>query len=270
MPAAALSRVGTRVVESGPGGGQELAAGVWQKLEALPDPRSRRGRIYPLARLVAVALCAFTAAGNGRLTAAGQWIKRASRQDLARLHTPWDPMAGRYRAPDEKTIRVVLDRLVSKKNAVHRGRQTQPAAAARPGQCPALAAGAGRQRNPGEGARPRRDPHLEGRPRRRPGLPARPPGHQDHPLAAGRRRRPTWPPSAPPSSRPSKTPATCTSPKAAATTPPPPKPSTSTASINPMNSQCRCRQAPGTQGLQPAAVIRRGRSRGSLAGPPVN
>ena len=111
MPAMALSRVGARVVESGPDGGQELAAGAWQKLEALPDPRSPRGRVYPLACLVAVALCAFTAAGNDRLTAVGQWIGRASQQDLARLRAPWDPMAGRYRVPDEKTIRVVLDRL---------------------------------------------------------------------------------------------------------------------------------------------------------------
>jgi predicted transposase YbfD/YdcC len=110
MPAMALSRVGARVVESGPGG-QVLAAGAWQKLEALPDPRSPRGRIYPLACLVAIALCAFTAAGNDRLTAVGQWISRASQQDLARLRAPWDPMAGRYRTPDEKTIRVVLDRL---------------------------------------------------------------------------------------------------------------------------------------------------------------
>jgi predicted transposase YbfD/YdcC len=114
MPAMALSRVGSRVVESGPGGGQVLAAGAWQKLEALPDPRSRQGRVYPLACLVAVALCAFTAAGNDRLTAVGQWIGRASQDDLARLHAPWDPMAGRYRAPDEKTIRVVLDRLDSR------------------------------------------------------------------------------------------------------------------------------------------------------------
>ena len=110
MPALALSRVGARVVESGPDG-QELAAGAWQKLEELPDPRSPRGRIYPLACLVAVAVCAFTAAGNDRLTAVGQWISRASQQDLARLRAPWDPMAGRYRAPDEKTIRVLLDRL---------------------------------------------------------------------------------------------------------------------------------------------------------------
>src|SRR5213592_4489280 len=111
MPALALSRAGARVVESGPGGGQELAADAWQKLEALPDPRSPRGRIYPLACLIAVATCAFTAAGNDRFTAVGQWIKRAGQADLARLRAPWDPLAGRYRAPDEKTIRVVLDRL---------------------------------------------------------------------------------------------------------------------------------------------------------------
>ena len=70
MPAMALSRVGARVVESGPDG-QELAACTWQRLEELPDPRSPRGRVYPLACLVAVALCAFTAAGNDRLTAVG-------------------------------------------------------------------------------------------------------------------------------------------------------------------------------------------------------
>src|SRR5437762_10458418 len=110
MPAVALSRVGARVVESGPDG-EDLAAGTWQRLEALPDPRSPQGRIYPLACLIAIAVCAFTAAGNDRLTAVGQWINRASQADLARLRAPWDPLAGRYRAPDEKTIRVALDRL---------------------------------------------------------------------------------------------------------------------------------------------------------------
>ena len=110
MPAVALSRAGARVVESGPGG-ENLTAGTWQRLEALPDPRSPQGRIYPLACLIAIAVCAFTAAGNDRLTAAGQWTKRASQADLARLRAPWDPVTGRYRAPDEKTIRVVLDRL---------------------------------------------------------------------------------------------------------------------------------------------------------------
>src|SRR5512142_767033 len=111
MPAMALPRVAARVAGSGPDGGQDLAAGAWQRLEELPDPRSPRGRVYPLACLVAIALCAFTAAGNDRLTAVGQWVKRAGQADLARLRAPWDPMAGRYRAPDEKTIRVALERL---------------------------------------------------------------------------------------------------------------------------------------------------------------
>ena len=68
-----------------------------QKLEALPDPRSPQGRVYPLPCLIAIAiaiaiaLCAFTAAGNDRLTAVGQWIRRASQQDLARLRAPWGP-----------------------------------------------------------------------------------------------------------------------------------------------------------------------------------
>jgi len=109
MPAVALSRVGARVVGSGPSG-QDLPADTWQRLEALPDPRSPRGRVYPLACLIAVAVCAFTAAGNDRFTAVGQWVRRAGQEDLARLRAPWDPVAGRYRAPDEKTIRVVLDR----------------------------------------------------------------------------------------------------------------------------------------------------------------
>jgi len=110
VPAVALSRAGARVVESGPGG-ENLADGTWQRLEALPDPRSPQGRIYPLACLIAIAVCAFTAAGNDRLTAVGQWTRRASQADLARLRAPWDPLTGQYRAPDEKTIRVVLDRL---------------------------------------------------------------------------------------------------------------------------------------------------------------
>ena len=79
MPAVALSRAGARVVGSGPGG-EDLVPGTWQRLEALPDPRSPQGRIYPLACLIAIARCAFTAAGNDRFTAVGQWIRRVARQ----------------------------------------------------------------------------------------------------------------------------------------------------------------------------------------------
>jgi hypothetical protein len=72
---------GARVVESGPDG-ERLAADTWRRPEALPDPRSPRGRIYPLACLVAIAVCTFTAAGNDRFTAVGQWIRRASQAGL--------------------------------------------------------------------------------------------------------------------------------------------------------------------------------------------
>ena len=114
MPAMALSWPWLRAVESGP----NLVARIWKRgrgsgwKRCLVDARSPRGRVYPLACLVAVAVCAFTAAGNDGFTAVGQWIRRAASQaDLVRLRGSWDPVAGRYRAPDENTIRVVLDRL---------------------------------------------------------------------------------------------------------------------------------------------------------------
>ena len=76
MPAVALSRVGARVVESGPGG-QELATGTWQRLEALPDRARRRGGSIRWPAWSRSRVCAFTAAGNDRFTAVGQWIRRA-------------------------------------------------------------------------------------------------------------------------------------------------------------------------------------------------
>ncbi len=109
MPAVALLRAGARVVESGPDG-ENLAAGAWQRLEALPDPRSRGGGL-PAGLPGRDRGVRVTAAGNDRLLRSGSGLKGASQADLARLRAPWDPMAGRYRAPDEKTIRVVLDKL---------------------------------------------------------------------------------------------------------------------------------------------------------------
>jgi DDE family transposase len=93
--------VGVRVVE----------AGTWQRLEALPDPRSPQGRTCPLACLAAIATCAFTAAGNDRFTAVGQWDQAGLPGRPGPAARPVDPIAGWYRAPDEKTIRVVLDRV---------------------------------------------------------------------------------------------------------------------------------------------------------------
>jgi len=93
MPAVLLSCAGGRIRSRRPGPGRGDAA----EAGTAADPRSPRGRIYPLAHLIAIALCAFIAAGNDRLTAVGQWIKRASQQDLARLHargTGWQAGTG--------------------------------------------------------------------------------------------------------------------------------------------------------------------------------
>jgi predicted transposase YbfD/YdcC len=110
MPSSVLSRAAARVVESGEDG-TYLDDQTWQRLRALPDPRSAQGRIYPLASLIAVALCGLSVAGHDGLTAIGQWAKRASPAERARLGLPWDPMTGQYRTPDEKTIRTTLNRL---------------------------------------------------------------------------------------------------------------------------------------------------------------
>ena len=47
MPATALSRAAARAVESGEDG-KRVDDQTWTRLQALPDPRCPRGRIYPL------------------------------------------------------------------------------------------------------------------------------------------------------------------------------------------------------------------------------
>jgi len=106
-----VRRARVAVVEYDEQGVAGVPGEVWARLEALPDPRSPQGLVYPLAALVAAALCAMTAAGHDRLTGIGQWLKGLEQIDLARLRMPFDPLEGRFRVPDEKTVRVVLDRL---------------------------------------------------------------------------------------------------------------------------------------------------------------
>ena len=181
---------------------RNLAAGAWQRLEALPDPRSPQGRIYPLACLVAIAVCAFTAAGNDRFTAVGQWIRRASQADLARLRAPWDPIAGRYRAPDEKTIRVVLDRLDPRALAralLGPGPGAAGARRAGPGQRARLPRPARRRAGKSAGPRP-----VKGSGRGRQDLPRRPPRRR-HPGPSPRRRRARRAPAGSPRGRTSST-----------------------------------------------------------------
>lgn len=47
----------SRAAAGAVGAGGVLRAGVWERLEKVPDPRSAQGRVYPLPCLLAVVLC---------------------------------------------------------------------------------------------------------------------------------------------------------------------------------------------------------------------
>jgi predicted transposase YbfD/YdcC len=72
-------------------------------LASVPDPRDTRGRRYPLAGLLAIAILA-TAAGMRGYAGFATWAASAPAEVLARLGI-------RFRRPSEKTFRSVLSRL---------------------------------------------------------------------------------------------------------------------------------------------------------------
>jgi hypothetical protein len=79
------------------------AAGLLEVLGKVADPRTRRGRRFGLAPILAVALAA-TLTGARSFTAIGEWAAETPAHLLARL--------GLSRgAPSEKTIRRTLQRL---------------------------------------------------------------------------------------------------------------------------------------------------------------
>lgn len=71
-------------------------------LGRVPDPRDRRGVRYPLAGMLAVAVCAVLA-GARSFAAIGEWALELSAEQLARL--------GVTRAPEASTLRKLLTRL---------------------------------------------------------------------------------------------------------------------------------------------------------------
>ena len=72
-------------------------------LVSVPDPRDPRGRRYPLAGLLAIAILA-TAAGMGSYAGFATWAAAVPAEVLAQLGI-------RLRRPSEKTFRAVLSRL---------------------------------------------------------------------------------------------------------------------------------------------------------------
>jgi predicted transposase YbfD/YdcC len=79
-------------------------------LALVPDPRDRRGRLYPLVPLLSAA-AASVLAGARSLTAIGEWITDAPRWVLRALGFASDPLTGRIPVPHPGTVRRLLARL---------------------------------------------------------------------------------------------------------------------------------------------------------------
>ncbi|MET9915183.1 transposase family protein [Streptomyces sp. NPDC006476] len=79
-------------------------------LTLVPDPRGRRGRLYPLVPLLSAA-AASVLAGARSLTAIGEWLAHAPRWALRALGFAPDPLTGRIPVPHPGTVRRLLARL---------------------------------------------------------------------------------------------------------------------------------------------------------------
>lgn len=78
--------------------------GLLARLGRVPDHRMRRGVRHSLSSVLAVAACA-TIAGCRSLTAIGEWAADCPQDVLGRLGAKWHPVAKRYVAPSDATIR---------------------------------------------------------------------------------------------------------------------------------------------------------------------
>lgn len=85
--------------------------GLLDRLALIGDPRDRRGVRYRLATLLAIGVCAFSAAGHNTVTAIADWVAHLDPVLLSRLGCPFNPMTGRYRVPDERTLRDAYSRV---------------------------------------------------------------------------------------------------------------------------------------------------------------
>ena len=73
-------------------------------LARVPDPRSRLGRWHPLEFVLALAICAFTAAGHDSPAAVAEWAAGCAQDTLAGLGGRRDPWTRRIRPPSARTF----------------------------------------------------------------------------------------------------------------------------------------------------------------------
>jgi predicted transposase YbfD/YdcC len=91
--------------------GESTYLGLLARLALVPDPRGAQGRRYRLATLLAIGVCAMSAAGHDSPAAIAEWARRAGDTVLARLGAPFDPFHGCYKAPHEGTLRELYARV---------------------------------------------------------------------------------------------------------------------------------------------------------------
>jgi hypothetical protein len=77
----------------------------------VPDPRKRPGRWHPLEFVLALAVCAFTAAGHDSPTAIAEWAADCPREALLILGGRPDPLTGRVRPPSTRAFRRVFAKI---------------------------------------------------------------------------------------------------------------------------------------------------------------
>ena len=80
-------------------------------LAQVPDPRSRPGRWHPLVFALALAVCAFTAAGHDSPEAMAEWAACCSQATLAALGGRRDSWTGRIRPPGVRTFCRIFGRI---------------------------------------------------------------------------------------------------------------------------------------------------------------
>jgi DDE_Tnp_1-associated/Transposase DDE domain len=103
----------------GPDGAPRPCLREW--LAGIADPRSALGRWHPLEFVLALAVCAFTAAGHDSPAAIADWACGCSQEVLVILGGRRDPWTGRARPPCERTFRRVFARIgaAAVNDAVH-------------------------------------------------------------------------------------------------------------------------------------------------------
>jgi predicted transposase YbfD/YdcC len=77
----------------------------------VPGPRRRAGRWHPLEFVLALAVCAFTAAGHDSPAAIAEWARSSSREALLLLGGRADPLTGRVWPPSARTFRRVFAKI---------------------------------------------------------------------------------------------------------------------------------------------------------------